>query len=60
LKAPQNAGLPSETTIVFEIDFVPTEGTRLLIVRSGDFGRLPLFWAALRQAMRSTVCGCYI
>jgi len=43
LKAPQNAGLPSETTIVFEIDFVPTEGTRLLIVRSGDFGRLPFF-----------------
>jgi len=28
--------------------------------RSGDFGRLPFFWAALRQAMRLTVYGRYI
>jgi len=25
----------------FEIDFVPTEGTRLPIIRSVNFGRLP-------------------
>jgi hypothetical protein len=31
---------------LFETDFVPTEGTRLPIVRSGDFGRLP-FWGQL-------------
>ena len=30
-----------KTKIVFELDFVPTEGTRLPIVRSGNFGRLP-------------------
>ena len=29
------------TWIVFELDFVPTEGTRPPIVRSGNFGRLP-------------------
>jgi hypothetical protein len=29
------------TWIVFELDIVPTEGARLPIVRSGDFGRLP-------------------
>ena len=43
------------TWIVFELDFVPTEGTRLPIVRSGDFGRLPFS----RQAMRLTVYGRY-
>jgi hypothetical protein len=42
-KAPQNAERPPEVQnwIVFEIVFVPTEGTRLPIVRSGNFGRLP-------------------
>jgi hypothetical protein len=30
-----------KTKIVFELDFVPTEGTRLPIIRSGNFGRLP-------------------
>jgi len=29
--------------IVLEIDFVPTDGTRLPIVRSGDFGASSLF-----------------
>ena len=30
-----------KTKIVFELAFVPTEGTRLPIVTSGNFGRLP-------------------
>jgi len=28
--------------IVFEVDLVPTDGTRLPIIRSGDFGAPPL------------------
>jgi len=36
MKTPQNARRPPEiqTKIVFEIDFVPTDGTRLLIVEA--------------------------
>jgi hypothetical protein len=36
---PATSGIQAK--YVFEIDFVPTEGTRLPINRSGDFGRLP-------------------
>ena len=46
------------TWIVFELDIVPTEGTRLPSVRSGDFGSCR-FLGSSRQAMRLTVYGRY-
>jgi hypothetical protein len=35
------AALGIQANIVFQIDFVPTEGTRLPIVKSDDFGSSP-------------------
>jgi hypothetical protein len=34
---------PDPIKIAFEVDLVPTDGTRLPIVRSGDFGASSLF-----------------
>jgi hypothetical protein len=42
IEGPQLLEAP-EKQIVFEIDLVPTEGTRLPIVRSGNFGRSLFF-----------------
>ena len=48
-----------EPTSIVESDTVPTDGTRLLIVGSGDFGASPILRQLLRQAVGLTVSGGY-
>jgi hypothetical protein len=43
---------PARTQHYFEF-IVPADGTSAAIVRNGDFGTSPLFWAALGQAAAS-------